>query len=78
MKRIVWFVLLNAVAWIWCSYTLAYLGREAIAEELSKLALKEIVAIVLIYALKALLEKRPDFGSVGKPDANDDANKDQI
>lgn len=55
-KRVVWFCLGNGVAWVWCSYILAYLGRAEIAESLSKVALTEIVAVVLTYALKSLFE----------------------
>ena len=55
-KRVVWFCLGNGVAWVWCSYILAYLGRTEIAESLSKVALTEIVAVVLTYALKSLFE----------------------
>jgi len=57
MKRIVWLILYNAVAWIWCSYGLALLGREQIAQDLSITALSSIVAVVLAYALKSLGEK---------------------
>ena len=56
MKKVVWFCLANGVAWVWCSYLLAYLGRAQIAESLSKLAITEIVGVVLIYALKSLFE----------------------
>lgn len=56
MKLVVWFCLANGVAWVWCSYLLAYLGRADIAENLSKVALTEIVAVVLTYALKSLCE----------------------
>ena len=55
-KRVVWFCLGNGVAWVWCSYILAYLGRAEIAESLSKVALTEIVAVVLTYSLKSLFE----------------------
>lgn len=55
-KRVVWFILFNGVAWIWCSYLLAYLQRVEIAEELSKVALTSIVATVLGYYLKSLFE----------------------
>lgn len=55
-KKVVWFCLGNGVAWVWCSYILAYLGRAEIAESLSKVALTEIVAVVLTYALKSLFE----------------------
>lgn len=65
-KAVVWFCLVNGVAWVWCSYILAYLGREQIAQDLSRVALTEIVAVVLVYMLKSLFEKRPGFGAVGK------------
>nr|DAT93419.1 MAG TPA: hypothetical protein [Caudoviricetes sp.] len=55
-KRVVWFCLGNGVAWVWCSYLLAYLGRSAIAESLSKVAITEIIGVVLCYALKSLFE----------------------
>ena len=64
-KRIVWVCLGNGIAWVWCSYLLAYLGREEIAESLSKAAVTEIIGVVLVYAIKALLEKRQGFGAVG-------------
>lgn len=56
MKKVVWFCLANGIAWVWCSYLLAYLGRSQIAESLSKLAITEIVGVILIYALKSLFE----------------------
>lgn len=56
MKIIVWVCILNGLAWVWCSYILALLGREQIAEALSQVALKEIIGVVLIYGLKALFE----------------------
>lgn len=55
-KAIVWCCLLNGVAWVWCSYLLAYLGRAEIAESLSKVALTEIVAVVFTYSVKSLFE----------------------
>ncbi len=56
MKIIVWFCLLNGIAWVWCSYILAALGKEQIAESLSQVALTEIIGVVLVYALKSVLE----------------------
>ena len=55
-KRIVWACLLNGFAWVWCSYLLAYLGREQIAESLSQVAITEIIGVVLVYCLKSLFE----------------------
>lgn len=55
-KLIVAFCLLNGIAWVWCSYILAWLGKEQIAESLSQVALTEIIAVVLIYAVKSVFE----------------------
>ncbi|MDR2502641.1 MAG: hypothetical protein LBC78_05275 [Oscillospiraceae bacterium] len=57
MKLVVWAVVLNAVLWVWASYILAYLGRAQIVVEVSTLAITEIIAVVLTYALKSLGEK---------------------
>ena len=51
-----WLCLINGFAWVWCSYLLAYLGREQIAESLSQVALAEILGVVLAYAIKSLVE----------------------
>lgn len=56
MKAVVWLCLCNGCAWVWCSYLLAYLGRAEIAESLSKVALTEIIGVVLTYAIKSLME----------------------
>lgn len=55
-KRVVWFCLGNGVLWVWCSYILAYLNRIEIAESLSKIAITEIIGVVLIYCVKSLFE----------------------
>lgn len=55
-KRIVWACLINGICWVWCSYGLAYLGRTAIAESLSKAAITEIIGVVMVYCVKSLFE----------------------
>lgn len=55
-KKVVWFCLMNGVAWVWCSYLLAYLGRTQIAESLSKIAITEIIGVILVYCVKSLFE----------------------
>lgn len=56
MKKIVFFALLNGFAWVWCSYILAFLGHDSIAESLSQVALVEIIGVVVTYAAKSVLE----------------------
>lgn len=55
-KRIVWLCLINGICWVWCSYGLAYIGRATIAESLSKVAITEIIGVVLVYCMKSLFE----------------------
>lgn len=56
MKWIVLFSLLNGYAWVWCSYILAFMDKYTIAETLSQVAITEIIGVVLVYALKSLVE----------------------
>lgn len=82
-KWIVRIVLLNAVGWIWASYLLAYLGREDIAETLSKTVCAEIVAVAFVYYLKAGIEnlsknntwpdKTPECEDPKEPECEDNA-----
>lgn len=57
MKAVLWFGMVNGCGWVWCSYLLAYLGREQIAESLSGKAVTEIISLVIAYAAKALVEQ---------------------
>lgn len=76
-KRVVWFLLANGVAWVWCSYILAYLGRTEIAESLSKVALTEIVAVAFVYFLKALFENISKNNSWPDKPIQDSTNKER-
>ena len=77
MKRFVWACILNGFAWVWCSYILAALDKVQIAEELSKVALVEIIAPVAVYAGKSALEnlsknnRWPDKGTPPEAEADD-------
>lgn len=73
-KKVVWLCLANGVLWVWCSYLLAYLGRAEIAESLSKVAITEIIGVVLIYCLKSLFENISKNNSW--PDKPKDQNRD--
>lgn len=56
MKIIVSICLGNGIAMAWCSYILAFLQRDQIAETLSQTAVTEIIGVVLVYAVKSLFE----------------------
>lgn len=56
MKKFVWACAANGFLWVWCSYILAAMDKPQIAEELSKVALIEIIAPVAVYAFKSGVE----------------------
>lgn len=56
MKLVIWFCLLNGIAWVWFSYYLAYTDHLQIAESLSQVAVTEIIGVVLAYAIKSVVE----------------------
>lgn len=71
MKLIVLVCLLNGFAWVWCSYILAWMGKEQIAESLSQVALTEIIGVVLVYAVKSVFENLSKNNSwPDKPDSH--------
>ena len=51
-ERIIWACLIHGFFWVDCSYLLAWLQRNEIAQDLSKVAITEIIGVVLIYAIK--------------------------
>ncbi len=55
-KLIVWVCLINGFLWVWCSYILAWFGRDQIAENLSQVAVTEIIGVVLAHCLKTVVE----------------------
>lgn len=65
-KKIVTIITFNAIGWVWASYILAYLGRYEIAEELARSVVTAIIAVVLTYSLKSLMENVSKHGYKGK------------
>ena len=78
-KQLIWFYAINGVAWIWCSYILAFLGKEQIAEALSSTVCEVIVGTSITYLVTSTVEsvfKYNDFNGRLKskpydPDLND-------
>lgn len=61
-KFIVIILLVNAMAWVWCSYGLAFLGRYEIAESLSETAITTILGTVIAYCTKSAVENVNKYG----------------
>lgn len=73
-KLIVGFLMFNGSVWIYLSYALAYLGREEIAETLSKTVAAEVFGVMAVYSAKALLENLSKNNTW--PDKQQGQNKD--
>lgn len=79
MKWVVLFSLLNGYAWVWCSYILAFMDKYTIAEQLSQVAITEIIGVVLVYALKSLVENLSKNNQwPDKPWKGEQAQKDEV
>lgn len=61
-KRLVSLILNNAIVWVYLTYLLAFIGKEAIAENLSITVVKVIIATILSYLCKSLFEHILQFG----------------
>lgn len=83
MKRVVWVCLAMGIAWVWCSYILAYLDHPQIAESLSQVAVTEIIGVVLAYAIKSSIEnlskhnRWPDRGDPPEETAPEETGGDE-
>lgn len=75
-KVLVWWFSIHSTIWVYLSYILAYRGAEDIAESLSRVIVTEIIAVLLGYMLKAVIEnvfKNNTFGGVKKAKAKRDS-----
>ena len=63
MKKFVWACVVNGFLWVWCSYILAAMDKPQIAEELTKVALIEIIAPVAVYAFKSGVENLSKYNN---------------
>lgn len=55
-KQLVWFYSINGVAWIWCSYILAFMGKDQIAESLSSNVCSVIIGQIGFYMISKTVE----------------------
>lgn len=62
-KKMLNFILINSIAMMWCSYILAWFGRTAIAETLSKTVASAIVGVVIPYFITKTIENVSKYGS---------------
>ena len=62
-KKILTFILINAIAMMWCSYILAWFGRVDIAESLSETVTTSIVGVVIPYFVTKTIENISKYGS---------------
>lgn len=76
-KRLVTAITVNAIIWVYLTYTLAFIGREQIAETLSSEIVKVIISTVLLYSIKALFENIFKY-RIRKEDENEDKLETEI
>lgn len=62
-KLLVWIIVINALAMMWCSYILAWFDKIAIAESLSSTVTQVIIGTALGYLLTKTVENVSKYGS---------------
>ena len=55
-KQLIWVYSINGIAWIWCSYILAFLDKTQIAETLSENVCKVIIGQIGFYLVTKMVE----------------------
>lgn len=78
-KVLVWWFAVHSTIWVYMSYILAFHGAEDIAESLSRVIVSEIIAVLLGYMIKAVVEnvfKHNEFVGVKKKSAGDKHKRD--
>lgn len=62
-KILVWVIVVNGLAMMWCSYILAWFDKIAIAESLSSTVTQVIIGTALGYLLSKTVENVSKYGS---------------
>lgn len=66
-KQLLWVLITNAILWIWCSYILAFMGRDQIAEALSTNVCSVILGQIAAYFISKTIENVFKFNNIGGP-----------
>lgn len=66
-KQLLWILVINGILWIWCSYVLAFMGRDQIAESLSSNVCTVIIGQIIAYYLSKTIENVFKFNDIGGP-----------
>lgn len=69
-KQLVWLFAINGIAWIWCSYILAFMGRDQIAEALSGDVCKIVLGQMGCYLITKTVENVFQYNDIFGPKAN--------
>ena len=64
-KQLIWVFSINGILWIWCSYVLAFMGKDQIAESLSSNVCTVIIGQLVAFLVTKTIEnvfRYNDFG----------------
>lgn len=66
-KQLVWVYTINGIAWIWCSYILAFMGRDQIAESLSSNVCSVVIGQIGFYLVTKTVENIFKYNNIIGP-----------
>ncbi len=76
-KRRLDFIIFNGMGMIWCSYILAWFGKNEIAETLSKTVVTAIIGVLIPYLVTKTIENVNKYGSKLNGTANPPSSSDK-
>jgi len=77
-KQLIWFYSINGVAWIWCSYVLAFMGRGQIAESLSSNVCTIVIGQIGFYLITKTIENVFKYNDIFKPRGDKKSKEEKI
>lgn len=64
-KQLIWLFSINGILWIWCSYLLAFMGKDQIAESLSSNVCTVVLGQMGMYLITKTMENVFKFNNGG-------------
>ena len=64
-KQLIWFFSINGAIWIWCSYILAFMGKDQVVESLSSTVCTVIIGTLVAYLVTSTVENVFHYNDFG-------------
>lgn len=77
-KQLIWWFTIHGTIWIYCSYILAFMKRDQIAESLSSNVCTVVIGSLIMYVVSKTIENVFKFNELGGKSNSDALKKDGV